>query len=262
MASITAHGDFERSDPSAIDQAHAETRRPPERPPFPADPRADQRARPRAARARPSDDRPSRARVRAADPGNPRRPEARLPDRVADRHLSGVGHRRLGSGAGQHAVARRSRADVRDRPLRDAVAQDGRQARARRRLRSRRLAQRRRRRGGREQARRRQGARDQGGAGRAQRDLDRRDQRDPADPAGDRSRRSSGAVDGRHDLVAGLDRLPARRVGRRRHRRRLAEGPDAAARPVVQRGQRQGARRQQGARGCRARTGPGTTSSR
>ena len=56
------------------------------------------------------------------------------------------------------------------------------------------------------------------------------------------ARRPSGAVHGRHDLVARLDRLPPRRMGRRRHRRRLAEGPDAAARPVVQRGQRQGAR--------------------
>ena len=45
--------------------------------------------------------------------------------------------------------------------------------------------------------------------------------------------------------LARLDRLPPRRMGRRRHRRGLAEGPDAAARAVVQRGQRQGARRQQ-----------------
>ena len=43
---------------------------------------------------------------------------------------------------------------------------------------------------------------------------------------------------GRHDLLARLDRLPPRRMGRRRHRRRLAEGADAAAGPVVQRDQR------------------------
>ena len=49
------------------------------------------------------------------------------------------------------------------------------------------------------------------------------------------ARRPSGAVHGRHHLVARLDRLPPRRMGRRRHRRRLAEGPDAAARHVVQR---------------------------
>ncbi len=52
-----------------------------------------------------------------------------LQDQGACDHLSGLGHRRLGSGAGQRAVARRSRADVRDRPLRDAVEEHGAQAR-------------------------------------------------------------------------------------------------------------------------------------
>ena len=47
---------------------------------------------------------------------------------------------------------------------------------------------------------------------------------------------ASGAVHGRHDLLARLDRLPARRMGRRRHRRRLAEGADAAAGARLQRG--------------------------
>ena len=37
------------------------------------------------------------------------------------------------------------------------------------------------------------------------------------------AREASGAFHGRHDLVARLDRLPPRRMGRRRHRRRLAE---------------------------------------
>ena len=50
------------------------------------------------------------------------------------RDLSRLGHRRLGGGARQHAVARRPGADVRDRPLRDAVAQDGDAARPRRRV--------------------------------------------------------------------------------------------------------------------------------
>ena len=59
------------------------------------------------------------------------------------------------------------------------------------------------------------------------------------------TRQPSGAADGRHHLLARLDRLPPRRMGRRRHRRRRAEGPDAAARHVVQRDQRQGAGRQQ-----------------
>ena len=41
----------------------------------------------------------------------------------------------------------------------------------------------------------------------------------------------------------GLDRLPPRRVGRRRHGRRLAEGPDAAGRARLQRDLREGAAR-------------------
>ena len=51
---------------------------------------------------------------------------------------------------------------------------------------------------------------------------------------GDRRGEAPGALHGGHDLVARLDRLSSRRMGRRRHRRRLAEGPDAAAGPVVQ----------------------------
>src|SRR5207302_1266886 len=51
---------------------------------------------------------------------------------------------------------------------------------------------------------------------------------------GDRCGRPPRALDGRHHLLARLDGLPARRMGRRRHGRRLAEGPDAAAGPVVQ----------------------------
>ena len=47
----------------------------------------------------------------------------RFQDQGAGRDLSGVRHRRVGSRAGQHAVARRPRADVRDRPFRDAVAE-------------------------------------------------------------------------------------------------------------------------------------------
>ena len=102
---------------------------------------------------------------------------------------------------------------------------------ARRRLPARRLAARRRRRGDRGASSRADTAHAiKAVLRRAQRDLDRRDHAHPADPRGDRPRRPSGAADGRHDLVARLDRLPARRVGRRRHRRRLAEGPDAAAR--------------------------------
>ena len=63
--------------------------------------------------------------------------------------------------------------------------------------------------------------------------------------------RHPGAVHGRHDLLARLDRLPPRRVGRRRHGRGLAEGPDAAARAQLQRAEREGDRRGEDGRGCR-----------
>ncbi len=102
------------------------------------------------------------------------------------------------------------------------------------------------------------GAPHQGGVRGAQRDLHRRDLAHRRSAQGDRRREASGAADGGHHLVAGLHRLPARRVGRGRHRRRLAEGTDAAARPVVQRDLRQGARGLEDRRSCRAPTGAGT----
>ena len=121
----------------------------------------------------------------------------------------GVRHRRVGSGARQHALARRSRADVRDRPLRDAVASDGGEAsglvvdfvpgdwRQRRRP---------------------------GGGRSASSPRTARTRSRPCcvvhnetstgvtiahrrDSPGDRPRRTSGAVHGRHDFVAGVDRL-------------------------------------------------------
>ena len=52
------------------------------------------------------------------------------------------------------------------------------------------------------------GARDQGGVRRAQRDVHRRHQPDSRRARRDRSRRPSGALHGRHDLLARLDRLP------------------------------------------------------
>ena len=47
----------------------------------------------------------------------------------------------------------------------------------------------------------------------------------------------------RHHLLAGVDRIQDGCLGRRRHRRRQPEGPDAADRHVVHRRQQQGARR-------------------
>ena len=67
------------------------------------------------------------------------------------------------------------------------------------------------------------------------------DQPHRRDPQGDRRGGPPGALHGRHDLLARLDRLPPRRMGRGRHRRGLAERADAPAGPVVQLRQREGA---------------------
>ena len=57
-------------------------------------------------------------------------------------------------------------------------------------------------------------------------------------------------------------RLPPRRMGRRRHHQRLAEGPDAAAGHQLQRALAAALEASEDARSCRARSGPGTRSSR
>ena len=164
-----------------------------------------------------------------------RRHQDDLQDHQSGDHLHRDRHRRVGRRARQHAVARRQGADGRDRPVRHAVEEDGREARPQAGIHHDRLAHRRRPGGDRSPPARRQEPRDQGGLRPAQRDLDRLPVADRRDPQGDRRRRPSGAADGRHHLVARLDRLSPRRMGRRRHGRRLAEGPDAAARHVVQR---------------------------
>ena len=86
-----------------------------------------------------------------------------------------------------------------------------------------------------------QGARHQGRVRRPQRDLDRRDEPHRRNPEGDRRREPPRALSRRYDQLARLDRLPPRRMGRGRDRRGLTEGPDAPARPLVQRDQREGA---------------------
>ena len=105
-----------------------------------------------------------------------RRNEEGVQDRGPGGHLSGVGNRRVGGGARQHALAGRSRADGRDGPFRGAVERARREARPRRRIPARRLAH-----GvdpGGVEARLAEdrGARDQGGVRRAQRNVDRRDE--------------------------------------------------------------------------------------
>ena len=104
-------------------------------------------------------------------------------------------------------------------------------------------------------------ARDQGRDGGPQRDLHRRHQ-----PGRRRSGPRIDAADHPALLLVdtisslGSDRLPARRVGRGRHRRRLAEGAHAAARAELQRGQREGARRRSRPRGCPGPSGTGSRS--
>ena len=205
---------------------------------FPADPGADERARPRAARDRAPTIDHRGPDVRALGLRGARRAAARLQDARAGRRLPVVGHRRVGGGARQHALARRPRAHVRDRPLRDAVARDGRAARPRGRASCPAT-------GGTastptrvEETLRADRGVDHGRARRAQRDVDRRDQphrrvRAAIDAAGHPALlmvdtiSSLGSIDYRHDEW-GVDVTVAR----------LAEGADAAARARLQRGQR------------------------
>ena len=197
--------------------------------------------------------------VRQARQARAGRHQDDLQDHQPGDHLHRDRHRRVGRRARQHAQCRRPGADGGDRPVRDAVEEDGRAHRPQARIHHDRLAPGHRSEGDRSQAARGQEQGNQGGLRPAQRDLDRRAHPDRGDPQGDRRRRTSGAVHGRYDLVAGLGRLPARRMGRRRFDRRRAEGPDAAARHVVQRRQRQGDQGHREVARCRSRSSPGTT---
>src|SRR3984893_16038665 len=121
---------------SSIGAAHAHE----ERPPFPADPRAEQRPGSHTASDRPSHDRPPRPGVRPADQGDRGRPRPRLRHEGLRDRVPVLGHRRLGGGDRQHAPARRQDPHVRDGPVRGALAQDGRAPWARDRPRAGRLA--------------------------------------------------------------------------------------------------------------------------
>ena len=211
--------------PALGGQPHAATERSPQRSTLPADPGTDERAGSRSARYRSANDRPPRPGIRPPHAGHPRTAEAGLPDCEPGRHLHRLGNRSLGGRAGQHALSGRPRADVRDRTFRDAVAQDRRQARPGRRFRARRLAQRCRSGDRRDAAAGRQGACDQGGARRAQRDVDRRDQPHCRDQAGNRPRGPPGAVHGRYRF-----RARARSIIDTRH------GVSMSASPVRRRG--------------------------
>ena len=190
------------------------------------------------------------------------RPARGVQDVRAGRRLPGVRHRRVGGGAGQHALAGRQVLIAYETghfaTLWRAMAERSSGSRSS---------------VGREttggtaldpDAHRRRAGRDmtcdQGRDGRAQRDLDRRDQSRIADVRAAMTGRPRRAAARGHDLVARLDRLPPRRVGRGRDRRRLAEGPDAAAGSELQRdlARRRCATRE---RGCRAPTGTGIRSS-
>ncbi|CAA9328394.1 MAG: Serine--glyoxylate aminotransferase, partial [uncultured Nocardioidaceae bacterium] len=215
---------------------------PPHRPTLPADPRPDQRPGRGARRDVGAHHRPPGARVRRARARGARGPGSGLRHHAAGRRLPRVGHRRVGGRADQHALPRGHRAGLRDRPLRHAVAGDGHPARPAGGVRARRLAARRGPGGGAGAAGPGHRARDQGRLRGAQRDVHRRDQPRARRTPRHGLRRSPGAAARRHHLVAGLDRLPPRRVGRRRDRRRLPEGPDAAAGAGLQRGEREGPR--------------------
>ena len=101
-------------------------------------------ARPRAARDGHADHRPPRAGIRQARQALPRRHQDHLQDHQSGHHLHRDRHRRVGSRARQHAVARRPRADGGDRPVRHAVEEHGREARPQARIHQDRLAHRRR----------------------------------------------------------------------------------------------------------------------
>ena len=76
---------------------------------------------------------------------------------------------------------------------------------------------------------RRHGAGDQGRRGRAQRDVHGRGEPHSRPSTRDEPRRPPGVAHRGRGLVAGLVRLPPRRVGRRRHRVRIAKRPDGSA---------------------------------
>ena len=99
------------------------------RAPFPADSGPVAGARPRPAGHGHADDRPPRSGIRQARQARARRHQDDLQDHQPGDHLHRDRHRRLGRRAGQHALARRPRADGRDRPVRHAVEEDGRAAR-------------------------------------------------------------------------------------------------------------------------------------
>ena len=230
----------------------------PQRTPLPADPRADQRPRPGPAGARGPHDRPSRAGVRRARARRSSRPQAGLRHHRAGGRLPGVGHRRLGGRAGQHPVARRPGAGVRYRSLRRLWSRMARRPRPGGRARAGGLAARGRpRRGPRACSRGDRAHAIRARDGRPQRDLDRGDQRRPGDPGRRRRGRAPGAAAGRHRLVARLDRLPARRVGRGRDRLLLPEGADAARLGSASTRSATGARRRRERRPAAGRTGTG-----
>src|SRR5207237_4230431 len=93
-----------------------------ERAALPPDPWPDERTGSCLARDRSADDRSSGAGVRATRQGRPFRIEEGLSHLAPGGDLPCLGHRCVGSRARQHAVAKRSRVDVRDGPFRGALA--------------------------------------------------------------------------------------------------------------------------------------------
>ncbi len=154
-------------------------------PPFPPYSRPDAATRPHFAGHGHAHYRPPRPGICQARQALPRRHQDHLQDHQPGHHLHRHRHRRVGGGARQHALARRPRADGRDRPVCDAVEDHGRETRAAPRIHHDGLAHRRRPGCGRGPPAPGQEQGDQGGLRAAQRDLDRL----PVADRGDRSPR-------------------------------------------------------------------------
>ena len=171
------------------DTAHAPQRIAHRRPAFSPDPRPHSGARSHPAGDGPAGDRPPRARIPEARPTRAGGHQDDLQLRRAGDHLYRDRHRRVGSGPREHALARRSRADGRDRAVRHAVEEHGGETRAAAGIHQDRLAHWRRSDGNRGPSAPGQEQGNQSSLRAAQRDLDRLPVADCGDSQGDRRRR-------------------------------------------------------------------------
>ena len=173
--------------------------------PFLYQSRADQYPGPRLAGDGSRGDRLQRRAVPRHHRGVLRRPEAGVQDRPDDPRLCRIRPRCVGGRTRQPVLTRRQAAGRRERLFLAQLGNARRSLRARGRDLTQRLADRRRSGEAGEPPARGPRARDQGGAGGAQRDLDRGRQRHRRIAPGDRCGPAPGAVSRRYDLVPGVD---------------------------------------------------------